>query len=602
MALSELEKKRQENIRRNQELLKKLDLDSISDSIKKEVDNKSFSSPSLQKRRKTTKKPVIKKEILEPSRRSRRIAGIKSELEDPKQAARIREEEELKQHRKQELERLKRTRLFGDFKLIDLITNKKGDMIFEKNVMDRKLSHIGLDSKVEEKKNEEDKEDEEEAINIDENNRVLKLVQSLGDKFSAGDFYEEIRNSQTNGNSKDKSLDAKRKEFDNLNIYPRFDPLDIKICHNRITSMFFHPSTTNRIVVGGDTTGNVGIWLVDEQNNDTKEEEEDDDDDEPSISILQLHGRNVSKIMTPTFSPEKIYTSSYDGSIRVLDLNKLTSTELLYLNEPGTREDIALGVSDINQCQDSSVIFMTTLDGEFYQHDTRTPFNTRQRHHLATKDLLRLHDKKIGGFAVNPNTNYQIATASLDRTLRIRDLRNVNKSVYSEFENQKSPHMYGNYNSRLSVSCVDWNQENRLVCNGYDDNICLFDYSGGSKLDNELPVITEWKSDFVPPTKSSEELELLPNNLTPFTKIKHNCQTGRWVSILKSHWQTNPADGVQKFIIANMNRGLDIYNQDGQILAHLNEQVGAVPAACTLHPSQNWAVGGSASGKVYLFE
>ena len=132
----------------------------------------------------------------------------------------------------------------------------------------------------------------------------------------------------------------------------------------------------------------------------------------------------------------------------------------------------------------------------------------------------------------------------MDRTLRIWDLRNVNKSIYSEFENQKSPHMYGNYNSRLSVSCVDWNQENRLVC-GYDDNICLFDYSGRSKLNNELPVITEWKSDFVPSTKSSEELELLPNNLTPFTKIKHNCQTGRWVSILKSHWQANPADGVQ---------------------------------------------------------
>ena len=58
--------------------------------------------------------------------------------------------------------------------------------------MDRKLSHIGLDSKVEEKKNEEDKEDEEEAINIDENNRVLKLVQSLGDKFSAGDFMKRL--------------------------------------------------------------------------------------------------------------------------------------------------------------------------------------------------------------------------------------------------------------------------------------------------------------------------------------------------------------------------------------------------------------------------
>lgn len=83
-------------------------------------------------------------------------------------------------------------------------------MIFEKNVMDRKLSHIGLDSKVEEQKEENE---EEETINIDENNRVLKLVQSLGDKFSAGDFYEEIRNSQTNGNSKDKSLDAKRENL-----------------------------------------------------------------------------------------------------------------------------------------------------------------------------------------------------------------------------------------------------------------------------------------------------------------------------------------------------------------------------------------------------
>ena len=65
------------------------------------------------------------------------------------------------------------------------------------------------------------------------------------------------------------------------------------------------------------------------------------------------------------------------------------------------------------------------------------------------------------------------------------------------------------------------------MCNGYDDNICLFDYSGRSKLNNELPVITEWKSDFVPSTKSSEELELLPNNLTPFTKIK--TQLSNWL-------------------------------------------------------------------------
>ena len=77
------------------------------------------------------------------------------------------------------------------------------------------------------------------------------------------------------------------------------------------------------------------------------------------------------------------------------------------------------------------VSFTNTIPELLFQYSSTSSF--------SNKDLLRLHDKKIGGFAVNPNTNYQITTASLDRTLRIWDLRNVNKSIYSEFENQKSP-------------------------------------------------------------------------------------------------------------------------------------------------------------------
>lgn len=102
--------------------------------------------------------------------------------------------------------------------------------------------------------------------------------------------------------------------------------------------------------------------------------------------------------------------------------------------------------------------------------------------------------------------------------------------------------------------------------------------------------------------EQAEEL-VLNDNLQPLTTIKHNCQTGRWVSILKSKWQLSPKDNVEKFVIANMNRGFDIYNQDGQILSHLTHpEVGAVPAVATLHPVENWCVGGSASGKVYLFQ
>ncbi|KAG7664994.1 uncharacterized protein J8A68_001459 [[Candida] subhashii] len=584
MVLSEFERQRQENIQRNKQLLQQLSLDAISSSIAREASpsttkTKKTTKPASSKKRKTETR-VKKESSAEPTRRSRRLAGIKTESENPEEYARIRDEEEAKERKKREIERLKRTKLFGEFKLMDLVTDKKsGELVNEEKVIGS-VSSNGVKKEV---------EDED----MDNAKRTLELIQSLGDKFSAGDFYEVIRNSEKSANV---SLESKRKEFDSLHIYEKHDPLDIKISHSRITAIHMHPSQDNRLILAGDTMGNVGLWAVDSTTN--------EEEPEPAITILHPHGRNISKIITPTYAPSKIYTASYDGSVRSLDLHKLESTELAYLNDPyESSSNYFLGVSDINQCMEGNpnVIYMTTLEGHFYQYDTREPFVGIKR-----KDLLRLHDKKIGGFTINPTMSTQIATASLDRSLRIWDLRNIGKSSWSEYEHQKSPHMYGSYSSRLSVSCVDWNRENRLVCNGYDDNICLFDYSGGE--DTGLSVITEWGSDYVPhqsrkrKAAGGEEQDLIPDNLKPFNKIRHNCQTGRWVSILKSKWQQDPQDGMQKFVIANMNRGLDIYDQQGNILAHLNEKVGAVPAVATMHPTQNWVVGGSASGKVYFFK
>ncbi|KAI5955987.1 hypothetical protein KGF57_003473 [Candida theae] len=560
MALSTLEKKRQENIRRNKELLSKLDLDAISSGISRDIE-KSNSPQPIRKRKVVKPKAEAKRKEVEPSRRSRRLAGIQSELENPEEAARVREEEEEKERRKREYEALKRTKLFGDFHLIDLITDRKsGDMLFEDKVRSNKH------------------QDEEKKVDKDvltQENGTLQLLQSLGGKFSAGDFYEQIKQTGVN---EDASIASKRKEFDSKRIFQRFDPLDVKLAHYRITAMMFHPATTDRVIAAGDTNGNLGIWAPDASGS-----------EDPTTTIIRPHGKNVSKVLTPANELHKLYSASYDGSVRSLDLNKLSTSEAIYLSDEGS----SLGVSDLNLTRnDPSLMFMTTLDGLFCKHDIRTKPK-------GSIEYLRLHDKKIGGFAINPNNSYQIATASLDRTLRIWDLRKIGQSVYSEFDDWKSPHMYGNYNSRLSVSCIDWNVDNHLVCNGYDDQICIFNY-------NEDPKITSWKSDYMPDYKAikrenSEEITL-PNNLHPVNKIRHNCQTGRWVSILKSRWQENPQDGMQKFIIANMNRGMDVYDQKGNILAHLNDQIGAVPAVCTLHPTQNWAVGGSASGKIYLIE
>ncbi|KAM9921708.1 hypothetical protein OXX80_012087 [Metschnikowia pulcherrima] len=140
------------------------------------------------------------------------------------------------------------------------------------------------------------------------------------------------------------------------------------------------------------------------------------------------------------------------------------------------------------------------------------------------KSLVRLHDKKIGGFCVNPLSEYHIATASLDRSIKIWDLRGGKHSNTSD--GLSSLHTCGEYNSRLSVSSVDWNSNQRL-----------------------------------------------------------------------------PQDSVQKFAIGNMRRSINIYSEDGAPIANLAapDIMTAVPAVVTLHPSRNWVLGGTSSGRVFLF-
>ena len=90
--------------------------------------------------------------------------------------------------------------------------------------------------------------------------------------------------------------------------------------------------------------------------------------------------------------------------------------------------------------------------------------------------------------------------------------------------------------------------------------------------------------------------------MKPTAIIKHNNQTGRWVTILKPQWQERPEDGIQKFAIGNMNRFVDVYSSDGEQLAQLSgEGITAVPAVAHFHPTKDWVAGGTASGKLCLW-
>ncbi|CDK27085.1 unnamed protein product [Kuraishia capsulata CBS 1993] len=532
MAVSEFEKQRQANIARNKELFKKLSLDFLSDDVAKEVKRKeSIKSANSQKRKSKVEKPVIV-----PTRRSSRLAGVKLEPNDDSVVDSFADEEA---RRKERLDEMKRIQLSGDISLADLFPK----------IEDTEVNGMNDD---------------------------LQRFQNISKNVSMGDFYDIMVERKKSSNA---TVNKLRDEFSSIEIYDKFVPNDIKLTPQRMSTIFFHPTSDRRLVIGGDTNGTTGVWSCE----DSKGE---GDDAQPDIYQFQLHRKNIPKYALRPNEATQVVTCSYDGTIRTLDLSSLKSNMITTYYDQW--ENLS-GISDI-QFADANVLYFTTLNGEFSTIDLREGKKYAQP--------FRLHDKKIGSFALNPSATHQVASASLDRSLRIWDLRNVGASKWSEYEKAQSPNCIGSYNSRVSISCADWNMSGDIVCNGYDDTINVFNLGDTSKLTKkyQYPIPEKLQSD--------QELqpEQIPLNMVPDHKLKHNCQTGRWVSIIKSKWHANPRDGIEKFVIANMNRYFDVYTATGEQVGHIGDELlTAVPAVASFHPTQNWMVGGSASGKVYLF-
>ncbi|KOS22176.1 WD repeat-containing protein [Escovopsis weberi] len=216
-----------------------------------------------------------------------------------------------------------------------------------------------------------------------------------------------------------------------------------------------------------------------------------------------------------------------------------------------------------------STIYFSTLDGYVGRYDTRTP---------DAHEMWSLSEQKIGGFSLHPLQPHLIATASLDRTLKVWDVRKI-----SGKGDLKRPALLGQHESRLSVSHASWSAGGHIATSSYDDTIKIHDFSdaGSWKAGEEVPA----------------------TRMAPAHSVRHNNQTGRWVTILKPQWQKRPSDGIQKLAIGNMNRFVDVFASDGSQLAQLGgDGISAVPAVAHFHPTMDWVAGGTASGKLCLWQ
>lgn len=301
----------------------------------------------------------------------------------------------------------------------------------------------------------------------------------------------------------DKELRSLREQMSGLELYDGFEPSRIKITPERIYSLGFHPTTNKALVFAGDKLGNLGIFDASQTSasvktqNGVKQEEADeneDDDPDPAITSFHCHTRTISSFQFSHNNPSHLYTCSYDSSLRLLDLTKSKSTEIYAPSDSSLDEPLSGVEMDPTA---PHMLYFSRLDGHVGRTDTRAP---------DTTDIFQLSEKKIGGFSLNPANPHFIATASLDRYLRIWDLRKLSGKV-----SRQLPALIGEHESRLSVSHAAFNSAGQVATASYDDTVKIHTFEG----------MGSWS----PGHKVSDE-EMAPSSI-----IRHNNQTGRWVTM-----------------------------------------------------------------------
>ncbi|KAK5188624.1 hypothetical protein LTR16_008220, partial [Cryomyces antarcticus] len=253
------------------------------------------------------------------------------------------------------------------------------------------------------------------------------------------------------------------------------------------------------LVFAGDKLGNLGIFDGSQNAPEVKVEDDEEEDEvaEPAITAFKLHTRTISAFQFSHSDPNVLYSASYDSSIRKLDLNKGVAVEIYAPSDKS--EDAPLSGVEIARTE-PNVIYFTTLAGTFGIHDMRTPAGKS-----GGTQTFQLSEKKIGGFTLHPAQSHLLATASLDRMLKIWDLRKIGKQ-----DGQRLPSLVGEHESRLSVSHASFNSAGQVATASYDDTIKIHDFSD----------CVDWRVGH----------SLTDAQMKPATVVPHNNQTGRWVT------------------------------------------------------------------------
>lgn len=337
----------------------------------------------------------------------------------------------------------------------------------------------------------------------------------------------------------------------------------VKVVKKRGLCLTFHPASSAQrtLVAAGDKEGMLGFM-----------EYGSEVEHEPGDTVAQYRPFDsaLSGIKWNPSDSSKLVLSSYDGSLRVMDVNSEKFVEAFVCSEEYMQQMFAINKT-------GNTVYIGDHKGHMNIVDLRT---ARTKAHTR---LIPLHRKKISTIDLHPTNEHILLTSSNDRSAKIWDARKL-----VGYKKETAPPALFDFTHGLSASSGFFSPEGSFVLTTGMDNI-LRVYS----LGDPARVL-----------KGGKEADI------PVLKVRHNNQTGRWVTTFRAKWSAAAPDPLS-FCVGNMKKRVDFYSMspggDGEVesppllCSIADPYLTAIPAVVEWHPRLHQAASLNASGYIHVF-
>lgn len=311
----------------------------------------------------------------------------------------------------------------------------------------------------------------------------------------------------------------------------------VKVVKDRIFSAAFHPCCSSLLLAAGDKGGKVGLWNLGAEWGDD------------GVLVFEPHFRPVGCLAFSRSHPTQLLSTSYDGSLRCMDLEKAVFDDVYDIDE-GLKTFAFMS-------HDCSTLLVGNWFGEVAIVDRRTPGNSHESLHTLDTNTVRCLN-------IHP-LHMQYFVAAVGRTVSIYDSRYLKKTT-----SKPVSHLYG-HSCATTGAYFSPCTGNRVLTSCLDNHIRIFDTSS---LNTETPLLKS---------------------------ISHNMQTGRWLSNLSAVWDPKQEDC---FVVGSMQRPrrVEVFHESGRLLhSFMDENLGTVLSVTAFHPTRNALLGGNSSGRMHAF-